>query len=223
MSYVICDIETAPLPGVDGLLPDFKPHGGIKDADKKAASIAEKREKAIAEAALDPDLCRIVYLGAWWPGDPHPHLHCCENEDKECFALDNFWGLWKLEQGRFMMGPQLLGYNLLKFDLPILVRRSLYLGVETPELRRGRYRHEDVCDLWSLLSEDGALPWRTLDYYCKRLDIPCDIEDTITGADVPGCVARGEWDKVRAHLLADLVKVKGLARRVGVMKSEVAA
>lgn len=216
--FVLLDIETSALPGVDELLPEIKPHGGIKDADKKAASIAEKREKAIAEAALDPDLCRIVYFGAWWPGDAHPWLFQCEHEKAERHALGTFWDLWNIRR------PRLVGYNLLSFDLPIMVRRSLYLGVEVPEIRRGKYRHDDVLDLFfDIFSEQGALPWRTLDYYCRRLQIPCDIEDTITGADVPGCVARGEWDRIRAHLLADLVKVKGLAQRVGVMKSEVAA
>lgn len=218
MTYVILDVETAPLPGLDELLPEFKPRGNIKDADKQAASVEEKRAKAIAEAAKDPDLCRIAYLGAWWPDDPHPMLFQCDSEEAERYALREFWDLWALGRRR-NAGLRLLGYNLLSFDLVVMLRRSLYLGVKAPELHRGRYRHDDVCDLWSLLSEDGALPWRTLEYYHRRLGCS-PVSDTITGADVPACVARGEWDKVRAHLLADLCRVRDVARRMGILAPE---
>jgi hypothetical protein len=217
-NFVIVDVETSGLLGVDELLPEIKPHGGIKDAEKKAASVEEKRAKAIAEAAKDPDLCRIVYLGMWWPPDTHPMMLQCEDEEAERTALQDFWNLWTLERRR-NGGLQLLGYNVLKFDLPVLLRRSLYLGVKAPELHRGRYRHDDVCDLWSLLSEDGALPWRTLSYYHKRLGFTPYAED-ITGADVPGCVARGEWGKIRDHLMLDLLRTRDVARRMGILAAE---
>lgn len=215
---VLLDIETAPLPDADLLLPDFKPRGNIKDAEKQAASVAEKREKALADAAKDPDLCRIVALGAWWEHDPHCNLFICKDEEEEHIALTFFWDTYTLYRKHY--STRLLGYNLLAFDLPIIVRRSLYLDVPMSPIERGKYRHGDVIDLFDILSEQGTLPWRSLDYYCKRLGIPCDIVDDITGADVPGCVARGEWDRIRAHLLADLVKVKGLAQRLGVAQRE---
>ncbi|HEX3058080.1 MAG TPA: hypothetical protein VHP62_01890 [Usitatibacter sp.] len=218
MAFVITDIETAPLQDVDVWLPEFKPAGNIKDAEKRAANVAEKREKAISEAALDADLCRIVALGAWWPDDPHPTIYLCGTEDEEREALREFWEIWTLEKRR-NLNLQLTGYNVLSFDIVVMLRRSLYLGVKAPVLHRGRYRHDDVCDLWSLLSEDGTLPWRTLSYYHKRLGCP-PVADTITGADVPACVARGEWDKVRAHLLADLVRTRDVARRMGVLAQE---
>jgi len=217
-NFVITDCETAPLQDVDVWLPEFKPAGNIKDAEKRAANVAEKREKAVEGAALDPDLCRIVYLGAWWPDDPHPMLFQCDSEEAERYALREFWDLWALGRRR-NAGLQLLGYNVLSFDIIVMLRRSLYLGVKAPELHRGRYRHDDVCDLFSILSEDGQLPYRALDYYHRRLGCP-PVADTITGADVPACVARGEWDKVRAHLLTDLVRVRDVARRMGVLAGE---
>lgn len=216
--FVLLDIESAPLPNVEAFLPEFKPRGNIKDTEKQAASVAEKRDKALAEAAVDPDLCRIVALGAWWEGDSHPHLYLCDTEAEERLALRAFWDLFTLRDG-----VRILGYNVLAFDLVVMVRRSLYLDVPVPLIERGKYRHGDVVDLFDILSEQGALPWRSLDYYCKRFNIPCDIADDITGADVPGCVARGEWEKVRAHLLANLIKVKGLAQRLGVAQRELVA
>jgi Predicted 3'-5' exonuclease related to the exonuclease domain of PolB len=212
-SFVITDLETAPLPDVESLLPTFKPNGNIKDEALKASNVEEKRTKAIADAALDPDMCRIVYLGAWWEGDAHPWLIPCLDEDDERAVLIDLWHAWEKDR------PQFLGYNILSFDMRILVRRSLYLGVRVPPIRRGKYRHEDVCDLWWLLSEEGALPWRSLDYFHRRLGCP-PVADTITGADVPACVARGEWDKVRAHLLSDLLRVRDVARRMGVLTAD---
>src|SRR5690349_17747971 len=106
MAFVITDIETAPLPDVESLLPTFKPNGNIKDEALKASNVEEKRAKAIAEAALDADMCRIVYLGAWWPRDTHPCLIPCYGEDDEIAALDNLWRVWEKDR------PQFLGYNL---------------------------------------------------------------------------------------------------------------
>jgi hypothetical protein len=212
MRYVITDIESAPHPDAERMLPEFKHNAGTKDEALRAAQIAEKRAKALADAALDPDLCRIVAIGAWWDKDDEPEMVLCRNEREEADALEAFWSIYAKRRYEHPH-TVIVGSNVLGFDLPVMVRRSLYLKVDVPLLERGKYRHRDVIDLKSLLCDDDRLAWRSLDYYVKRfaLDVP---HDAIDGAQIPALVAAGEWDKVREHLRCDLVKTRALALRV---------
>jgi hypothetical protein len=220
MRYCFLDIETSCHPDAERMLPEFKHNAGTKDEALRAAQIAEKRAKALADAALDPDLCRIVAIGAWWDEDDQPRLELCEDEEQERDSLYTFWHIYRQRRHEHPH-TVIVGSNCLGFDLPIMVRRSLYLQVEVPLLDRGKYRHRDVIDLQSLLCDDDRLAWRSLDYYCRRfaLDVP---QDLIDGAQIPALVAAGEWDKVREHLRCDLVKTRALALRVVPVLREVA-
>src|SRR5688572_23193563 len=91
MRYVITDVETAPLVDAERMLPEFKHNAGTKDEALRAAQIAEKRATALAKAALDPDLCRIVAIGAWWDDHELPLIDLCKNEDDERVVLKEYW------------------------------------------------------------------------------------------------------------------------------------
>lgn len=212
MCAVYLDTESAPLADAEKWLPEFHHNKGTNDPAKRAAQIAEKRANALAEAALDPDLCRIVALGSWWDTEAEPALVLCHDESQEAAALAEFWETFRAIRHEHPY-TVMVGSNLLGHDLPIMVRRSLYLRVEVPMLERGKYRHRDVIDLKSLLCDDDGLAWRSLDYYCRRfqLDVP---HDPIDGAQIPALVAAGDWLAVRNHLRCDLVKVRALAQRI---------
>jgi hypothetical protein len=212
MRYCFLDIETSCHPDAERMLPEFKHNAGTKDEALRAAQIAEKRATALAKAALDPDLCRIVAIGSWWDDEQEPFLELCQDEREERLALANYWRIYAKTR-RAHPHAVIVGSNVLGFDLPVMVRRSLYLQVDVPMLERGKYRHRDVIDLKSLLCDDDRLAWRSLDYYCRRfaLDVP---HDPIDGAQIPALVAAGEWDAVREHLRCDLYKTRALALRV---------
>lgn len=214
------DLETSGIEGVELYYDDSEPieaPSNYKNPDVIADYIkretVRRKQAFIDRAALDIDLARIVYLGVWWPTQNTPCLFPCLTESDERNALETFWCTYE-------PGEVLCGFGIRNLDIPMLYRRSLYLGVETKHIERDRYRSTCIDDLFERLNEGRKHQMHSLDWYCKRLGIPCDIVDDITGADVPGCVARGEWNRVRAHLLADLVKVKGLAQRLGVAQRE---
>ena len=212
MRAVYLDCESAPLPDAEAMLPEFHYNKGTNDPVKRAEQIATKRANALAEAALDPDLCRIVALGSWWDDEPEPTLLLCHNEYQEAAALAEFWETYRTIRHEHPY-TVLVGSNLLGFDLPVMVRRSLYLRVDVPHLERGKYRHRDVIDLKNLLCDDDWLAWRSLDYYVRRfgLDVP---HDPIDGSQIPALVAAGDWASVRSHLHCDLLKVRALAQRI---------
>jgi hypothetical protein len=216
MRHTFLDIETSAHPDAERMLPEFKHNAGTKDEALRAAQSAEKRAKALADAALDPDLCRIVAIGTWWDVDEAPRLELCEDEEQERDALAYYWSLYAKRRYEHPH-TVIVGSNVLGFDLPVMVRRSLYLQVDVPMLERGKYRHRDVIDLKSLLCDDDRLAWRSLDYYLRRFQIDTGLQDDIDGAQVPALVAQNTpeaWDKVRQHLLCDLVGTRLLARRV---------
>jgi hypothetical protein len=212
MRAVFLDTETAPLADAEAWLPEFHYNKGTKDPALRAEQIAEKRATALDKAACDPDLCRIVALGSWWDVDEEPALVLCHDESQEAAALAEFWETYRTIRHEHPY-TVLVGSNLLGFDLPVMVRRSLYLRVDVPYLERGKYRHRDVIDLKNLLCDDDWLAWRSMDYYCRRfaLDVP---KDPIDGSQIPALVAAGDWLAVRNHLRCDLLKVRALAQRI---------
>lgn len=204
----VIDLETVAIDGAGEYLETPTAPSNYKDAEKIAAYISEARQKALDKAALDLDLTRIVALGYASRIDDAVVVLPAQTEAEEADVLAAFWT---------MVGDApLLGFNIVQYDLPVLLRRSLYLGVPTPPLMVSKYKHPSVIDLMQILSFDGLLPYRSLSFYCKRfgLDVPAD---ETTGADIARLVAAGDWDGVAAHCRADVIKTRALARRIGVL------
>ena len=203
--FYVFDIETVPLADADDYLESPKPRANLKDPAKIEADVAEKRAALLARAALDPDLCRIVAAG--WDGDGRAESAACEDAAQERRLLERFW--------RQSQGATLVGFNCLGFDLPVLLRRSLYLGVPAPSLVLNKYRPGSIIDLMQRLAYQGTLTYRSLGFYCRRFGV--DVPDDVTGADIGALVAAGEWNKVHEHVRADVAKTAELARRIGVL------
>lgn len=203
--YCVFDIETAPLADAEVYLPPPQPRANLKDPVKIAADIAEKTATLLDRAALDPDLCRIVAAG--WDCDGTAESAVCADTEEERRLLERFW--------RQSQGVTLVGFNCLSFDLPVLLRRSLYLGVRAPSLSLNKYRPGRIVDLMQVLAYHGTLTYRSLGFYCTRFGIT--VPDAVTGAEVATLVQAGEWTKVHDHVRADVAKTTELARRVGVL------
>lgn len=211
MRYVI-DIETAPLPGCADFLDlsDISAPSNYKDEAKIAAYISEKKAEAVSKAALDLDLCRIVAIG-WMREDwNEPEVLTCVDDALESQILRQFWD--ELDN------RVTVGYNQVGFDLPILLRRSLYLGVPAPALNLDKYRSPHI-DLQQRLSLNGTKPYRSLTWYAKRfgLDVPADAH---SGKDIGQLVAAGDWPAIAAHCRADILTTKALAERLGLLKQQ---
>lgn len=184
---LIFDIETAPDLAAVAALPEPKAPGNLKDPEKIAAAIAEKKAEQLANAALDPDTASITAIGmvlvdiypakgdkdpepqAWLAGD-EAWLVNYEGDDglTEYDLLEKFW-----EEGYKLAGGRVCGYNIIGFDLPMILRRSFALGVK-PDLARplqmAKYRTEPILDLMGVLYNwDRA---RGLKWVCQRYGIP---------------------------------------------------
>jgi len=209
MSYLIFDVESVAIANAgDYLEPATAPSNYVK-TDAIASYIEKANAEQLAKAALDVDLARIVCIGV--SDELGSRETICDTEAREREALTWFWSLVTTQPR-----PTLIGFNCIWFDLPLLLRRSLYLGVKAPKVPINKYRHDGIEDLMLSLSFDGALRYRGLPFYAKRLalDVPTDPH---TGADIAGLVAAGDYDAIAAHCRCDVASTVALARRMGVI------
>ncbi len=204
---IVFDIETAALPEAAEYLEPVEPPANYKDPEKIAAYLADKRAEQVSKCALDVDLCRVVAIGTL--DEDAKGMAWTGAATTETEMLEHFWAAVGYQR-------TLVGFNCLGFDLPVLLRRSLYLGVRAPRIQIDKFRHPRVTDLMAELSYDGKLKYRGLSFYCKRFGI--EVPDPLKGSEVGQAVADNRWEDVRGHVLADVQKTARLAEKMGHFK-----
>jgi hypothetical protein len=205
--WLVFDIETIPSPDAAQFLTEpIEAPSNWKDPLKIEQYIRDKRQKQIDEAGLDLDLCEVAAIG--WEGPDNTGAVYLRSLCSEAHMLRDFW--------KAAWGQTLIGFNILHFDLLVLLRRSLYLGITPPPIAVDKYRHEGVIDLADTLSYGRRDLLRSLDFYCKRFGIQHD--DTVSGADIARLVAAGDWKAVSAHCYDDVQATRALAERLKVIR-----
>ncbi len=208
MRYII-DIETCGLSEAKDFAEPVSAPANYKDPEKIAAYIADEQTKQVAKAGLDLDLCRIVAVGLQEDGREDVDVYTAEDEKAEAALLTKLW--FRLLR---VQHPVLIGFNHVAFDLPVLMRRSLYLDVAYPRLSLDKFRTPHI-DLMQHLTWNGLVRARSLKFYAKRFGLPFD--DAVSGADIQALVCSGEWEKVISHVTSDVRLTAALARRIGIL------
>lgn len=187
-----------------------------KEADRES-EIARKTQAQLDNCALDPYLSRIVSLGWCWAGDEIATIRVCRTESQEAEALREFWAL-TVDPSTRAVTP-LVGFNHRAFDMPLLMIRSLFLGVRAPILNTDRYRspHPDVM---LALSHNGALKPHKLSWYGRRFGL--NVDDAFSGKEIAGLVESENWDGVAKHNEADVLITKGIAEKLGIIRPRLA-
>lgn len=210
--YLIVDIETVPHPDAHQWASAVKAAANLKDPEKIAADLKAKAEKQADEFGLDPDCNRIVALGFHVVGGSDPECFLMRDEFEERQHLLEFWQVY-----RQVSDTKLVTFNGFRFDLPVLMRRSMYLDVPYPLLSIDRYRSEHI-DVWQKLSFNGAIPAHSLAFYGRRLGI--GTLDKVSGADIARLVAEDtaeSWQAIHDHCLSDVGLAHALAMRLGLV------
>lgn len=203
---LVFDIETIPLPDAVRYIESAEAPSNYKDPEKIAAYIAAENAKALDRCGLDVDLCQICAIGVQGEWDEAPRVRVGLDERD---GIEWFW--------REVASAHLVGFNCVTFDLPVLLRRSLYLGIPTPDIALDKYRHPRVTDILQVLSYHGAIKMRGLSFYAKRFDL--GYEDDITGADIARLVAAEDWPSVIFHVTKDVQKTAALAGQLGLFRA----
>jgi len=207
--FLFVDIETKALKNASFYLPEVSAPANYKDPEKIAAYIAEKQEGLLEKAALDVDLGSIVAIGyqrglagaAWASvvGDQKPDGSLVTEEE----LLREFWAEARQAEGL------LCGYNLLAFDFPFILRRTMALGVTpTVVLDTRRYQVAPIRDLMAILFNWGSMTYRGMKWVAQRYDLEVlrpDLDGSkVKDMDVATII---EYALSDIHVLAQLYKL----------------
>ena len=191
------DLET--IANLDNVqhMPDPEAPGNLKDPEKIKAALEAKRQDQIDRAALDPDYGEITTIGfATRPDGEITVLHGSESQ-----MLKDFWTALESCAGRCV------GYNILSFDLPYLLRRSMAHAVTVPYLNLAKYRTEPVTDLMGILYNWG--PAKGLKQVARLYGLPVACPE-INGAMVGSL----PLDKIIEYQVSDVKLTIALWKRM---------
>ncbi len=201
---IVIDIETIPNVDVEGLIPEPKAHGTLKDPVKIAADIEKKKAEAVGKMGLDPNFGRICVIGyaERIDGEISTSDHHLEEatDEAERELLAAFWEKAK------MLG-RLGTFNGAGFDIPFLMRRSWLLGVKPTrtfetvawKCATGEANHVDVR---LVLSAGDPKAKGTMDLYGK-LKLGRGKTEGMDGSQVWDYYQAGRLDEIRDYCKDD--------------------
>jgi hypothetical protein len=148
MAILYLDIETAGNVEMERfLMQDARPPANYKSPEAIAKWAITEADKRLKRMPLDIDYARIVALG-YAVDEELPRVHL----EDEWRGLNEFW---RVAQGC----SRICGFNVLGFDIPIILRRSWVLGIKpTCRIDMRRYSVAYVIDLMQLLYHWGQGP-----------------------------------------------------------------
>ena len=188
------DIETVGNPSAIALVDEPEAPKNLKDPEKIAAAIAEKKQEIEDHAGLDNDLGQIAAIGYAIGKSGDIVTNVVQKGNTERSVLKDFWFAFSEVNGRCA------GYNILQFDLPFIMKRSFDLGIRPsiiPNL--AKYRTEPVTDLYQLLCGWDYRGGKKLKWICKRYGIEVLAED-VDGSMVKDMTP----DEIAAYLRSDI-------------------
>lgn len=215
------DIETVSNPDSCALMPEpvIAAPGNYKDPDKIKEYIdretISRKTEMLDRAALDPDYGKILSIGMSVgdsitvlvnrdiyprPEDPDGEWDLPIDAMSEESLLRMFWTAFSGCEGRCV------GYNILGFDLPYLMRRSMALGVVPPVVPNlAKYRTEPVTDLMQILYGWGSEKYKGLKQVARLYGILNECPD-VDGSKVKDL----DPDTLRAYQRSDVSMVARL-------------
>lgn len=214
INALIIDIETAPLPEGE-ILAEFDEgkvkFGNLVDPAKRAAKLEEAKQDFLEDAALNPATSFVLAAGiATVGGDGVFRPSIVSGEEAAILQR-----LWLSVDQALAAGAVVLTFNGAEFDFPYCLKRSWKHGIATPQLYKGRYLRDGVCDVRQLWTGgDRFAEGSSLDAVAKFLGIGGKPDG------MNGKMFHGVWmedrEKAIAYLVNDLRLTWEIGRRMGV-------
>lgn len=179
-----------------------KPRKGLFEA---LDSVAERTENRIKQLSTNPLYCRICSV-AWAVGSDKPvSIYAGDDPLIEKHLVEM---LWK----QIARCPQVIGYGVEFFDVPVLLARSMILGVHpTRALDRRKYGSRDILDLGQMLFNYQIPKGMGLGVVCKSLGIASACPD-VDGSQVYELFKAGKVEEIRAYNEDDVMLTQRLHR-----------
>ncbi|WOO43138.1 ribonuclease H-like domain-containing protein [Rubellicoccus peritrichatus] len=168
---------------------------------------AKYLEFIVEKAALHAETSEVLAIGFQTPECGFAWRGLDSATEKE--LIEGFWqDCW----AEITQGEQIIGFNILEFDLPYLVRRSYMLRVPVPEcVRDGRYWSSNFVDLLNVWRAGQYREWITLDRMARAFGIG---SKNGSGKDFAK-LWDDDRDQAKVYLQNDLYLTYSLAERMG--------
>lgn len=160
-----------------------------KELQDSLADFEQAKEKFLDEACLSPHTGRILAIGLYNGAD----FKCLEGDEAEMLRT-----FWLQVQACIKRQEQMVGHNILNFDLPFLVNRSKILGVRVPGavvVKSGKFLN------WCQSFIDTAQEWLLGRYArdCRWSLDACCYAFGLEGKSVDGVEGKGWWRHYSAN------------------------
>ena len=210
LNYLAIDIETAPAPdeAIDTLMADWKPPGNVKDPAKIEARRVEAEEKAQEKASLldaSPIIC--IGYGHTDASVIHTldHAALYDGFGQESRMLDEFADCLAMACSS---GTEIVGHNLLGFDLPKLRLAYIRHGIPIPPVLcyrpdRRQPVYDTMLNFRYFSTEHNQDRFCSLELVCHTLGVEYD-DGGLKGKDVAAAYEEGRHDEIIRHCHADI-------------------
>lgn len=178
-------------------------------AEWLAANRDSEGDAAWLKTSFDGGVGQCVCIGFALGNEGAQTVSVCDlTRDSEAAMMRAFFS--KLEDAGHV---QLVGHNIVGFDIPFLWKRAMVLGVKPPFNfhRNPKPWSELVCDtmmLWDSQQRAGG----SMDRLCRLLGIPG--KGDFSGADVWPAIERGEFQRVADYCAADVERTRAMHKRM---------
>ena len=191
--------------------------GARKNPDVILAYMAEAEdsyyERWIERAALDPRTGTVLCIGIKSIGIGDKELEFKLLAGSENDILSQFWLIFGQTKEAHPF-TRFIGFNIWRFDLPFLVRRSWHLGISVPgDVFDGRYWHRQFVDLMSYWSLGNREEMISLDHLARFFGLP---PKTGNGKNFSR-VWHEDKPKAIEYLKADLEITAQAAKKMGLL------
>lgn len=177
MNALVCslDIETEPESDavLQQLMPEFAAPGNYKDPIKIEQNIAEQKARWIEKAALDPVSGRVLAAGYQFfraGVKQEGGLVAAQSQEDERRVIQRAFSL--IAGASMGAAYAVLGFDMLRFDLPFLMKRAWKLRVPVPQMRSGRYWLDYLVDVREVWTFGDKTAEGSLDALAKYFGLP---------------------------------------------------
>lgn len=191
-----------------------KHEAAIGDYEEAAA---KHKEEFLANAAISPFTLQVLAIGYLTPGSP-PKYTIVGDQKSEAQTLADFWRAYGTIRDA---NAQLIGLNIFRFDVPVLIQRTLYHGLPLPTDIEAFLTDPRQRSLPRLFVDLGPIfackvygkDYLSMDKLCRFFGLP--------GKNGNGAEFAGLWEKDRKkaceYLRNDLLMTYEIARKLRVL------
>lgn len=206
MKTLFIDIETRPG------TPDYskiKPDARLKDPEKVAIDLEEKKNDAIKNTLLKS--CRgFVYCATVAIDEGEIVTFAHPSDEKAVMEQLNEY----VRANQLSYDDVIVGHNMKAFDLPWLVQRAMkyqlhYLYHFLQSFDRYSKNLFDTMERFNFTAYKEMTSQSDVAYF---FDIP--VNDEIKGADVYDCYLKGEYEKIIHHNHEDVRVLREIYKRM---------